>query len=203
MLLSYRNPQCLCGSPWFMLELSDRGTDKIESTSIELALRRLVSSIPEIFGTYPCELFIPVIDRDVDTFQLASGPFVYVRGEFKKLLKLKRVNGFKGLYTLNETGRSQDAMPCEDSYVQDLIAMCEGAYRGRWEGIKKGSVVRLLDGETRDFVGEVTKIEKDVAEVRVILLTKELHIKTPVGNCRLLDTKKKVFYYTKEEECSL
>jgi len=176
MILEYGDVSRVQGKSWFMLELRSEKT--IEST-----MRRVGKQLSGIFRHDPIEIFIPVVKRDLDVFELSTGPYVFVRStNFNALLRLKSVTGVVSLVTEGDTNRPNKAISVEDAYVQSLIVQAEEEHRKRAIGIEVGSFVRILNGETRDFCGVVEIIGDGKAVVRVTLRTKSILLETPVRN---------------------
>jgi transcription antitermination factor NusG len=163
-------------------------------------MRRVGKAIPGIFRNDPVEIFIPVIKRDLDVFEMATGPYVFVRStNFQYLLRLKTITGVVALVTEGDTQRPSKAIQVEDTYVQGLIASAEEEHRKRAIGIEVGSFVRILNGETRDFCGTVEIIGDGRAVVRVTLRTKSILLETPVRNLLNLShvpKEQRVYYYS-------
>lgn len=193
MILQYGNVAKLKGKDWYYIELR---SDK----TVENTLRRVGKAIPGIFRQEAIEIFIPVNRRDLDVFELETSVYVFVRSTaFPCLLRLKSVTGVVSLVTEGETNRPSKAIPVTDDYVQGLIKKVERQFYERAAGIKQGSFVRILDGETRDYCGQVLLIADGKACVKVDLKTKSLLIETPVRNLLNLSDvpdPERVFYYS-------
>src|SRR5208283_1062620 len=176
MILEYGDVSRVQGLPWYLMELRSEKT--IEST-----MRRVGKALHGIFRHDPIEIFIPVIKRDLDVFEMSTGPYVFVRStSFPALLRLKSVTGVVSLVTEGDTNRPNKAISVEDAFVQGLIKEAEEGHRRRAIGIEVGSFVRILNGETRDFCGEVEIIGDGKAVIRVTLRTKSILLETPVRN---------------------
>jgi len=146
-------------------------------------MRRVGKQIPSIFRNDPVEIFIPVFKRDLDVFELASGPYVFVRSNnFPSLLRLKTITGVVSLSTIGDSNRPSKAIKVDDDYVQGIIANAKEEFRARSLGIKAGSFIRVLNGEMRDFCGVVEVIGGGKAIVRITLKTKSILLETPVQN---------------------
>lgn len=193
MVLEYGEVSKLRGLQWFMCELRSEKT--IEST-----MRRVGKAIPGIFRNEPIEIFIPVIKRDLDIFEMATGPYVFVRSSnFSSLLRLKSITGVVALVTEGDTQRPSKAIQVEDTYVQGLIKQAEEEHRKRAIGIEVGSFVRVLNGETRDFCGLVEIIGDGKAVIRITLRTKSILLETPVRNLLNLShvpKEQRVYYFS-------
>src|SRR5271170_2085917 len=149
MILEYGDVSKVKGMPWFMMELRSEKT--IEST-----MRRVGKALSGLFRNDPIEIFIPVIRRDLDVFEMSTGPYVFVRStSFPALLRLKTITGVVSLVTEGDTNRPSKAISVEDAYVQSLIKAAADEHQRRAIGIEIGSFVRILNGETRDFCGTV------------------------------------------------
>jgi len=192
VILFHNNTTKLKGQSWHYIELR---SDK----TVENTLRRVAKAIPGIFRAEVVELFIPVNKRDLDVFDLETSVYVFVRSTaFPCLLRLKSVTGVVSLVTEGESNRPNKAIQVPDSYVQELIKKVERHFYERATGIKQGSFVRILDGETRDYCGHVLLITDGKACVKVDLKTKSLMIETPVRNLLNLPDvpeDQQVFYY--------
>lgn len=192
MILQYGDVGNLTGSSWYMLELRSEKT--AEST-----LRRLGKAIPSIFREDSLEVFIPVFKRDLDVFDLATGPYVFVRSSnFQSLLRLKTITGCVSLSTEGDSNRPSKAIKVEDSYVQAVIAEAEKEFYNRVIGIEVGSFVRVLNGDTRDYCGVVEAIGDSKAIVRINLKTKSILLETPLRNLLNLShvpVNQRVYYY--------
>lgn len=193
MILEYGDVSKAKGLAWYMLELRSEKT--IEST-----MRRVGKALSGIFRHDPIEIFIPVVKRDLDVFEMSTGPYVFVRSpNFGALLRLKSVTGVVSLVTEGDTNRPNKAISVEDDYVQSLIKQAEEEHRKRAIGIEVGSFVRILNGETRDFCGVVEIIGDGKAVVRVTLRTKSILLETPVRNLLNLShvpKEQRVYYYS-------
>ena len=192
MILEYGPVEKLRGMNWFMCELRSEKT--IEST-----MRRVGKALGGIFRHEPIEIFIPVIKRDLDVFDLSTGPYVFVRStSFPALLRLKSVTGVVSLVTEGDTNRPNKAISVEDAYVQSLIKQAEEGHRKHAIGVEVGSFVRILNGETRDFCGVVEIIGDGKAVIRVTLRTKSILLETPVRNLLNLShvpKEQRVYYF--------
>jgi hypothetical protein len=192
LILTYGDVSKVQGQPWFLCEIRSEKT--AEST-----LRRMGKALGGIFRDAPIEIFIPVVKRDLDIFELSTGPYLFVRStNFSALLRLKSVTGICGLVTEGDTNRPSKAIPVEDAYVQSLIKQAADEHQRRAIGIEVGSFVRILNGETRDFCGTVEIIGDGRAVVRVTLRTKSILLETPVRNLLNLShvpKEQRVYYY--------
>lgn len=168
--------------------------------TIESTMRRVGKALSGLFRSDPIEIFIPVVKRDLDVFEMSTGPYVFVRStSFAALLRLKTITGVVSLVTEGDTNRPSKAISVEDSYVQGLIQQAEEEHRKRALGIEVGSFVRILNGETRDFCGEVEIIGDGKAVVRITLGTKSILLETPVRNLLNLShipKEQRVYYYS-------
>ena len=179
MLVTYGDTSKLKGKPFYALEV------RTES-QVESVVKRVAEEVPAIFRKEPLEIFIPVTERGLDVFEVSTG-LLYVRAADVKLLaRLKRTTGVTSLVTKNDTGRTGDAIPVEEEFVQALIMECEEKWRERHAGIDAGSFVRILDGSSRDLCGTVVRVRGgeagDEALVRIDFFTKKIWLKTPVAN---------------------
>lgn len=176
MILQYGNVSKLKGQNWYYIELR---SDK----TVENTLRRVGKSIPGIFRQEAIEIFIPISRRDLDVFELETSVYVFVRSShFPSLLRLKSVTGVVSLVTEGESNRPSHAISVGDDYVQGLVKRVERQFYERAAGIKQGSFVRILDGETRDYCGHVLLVNDGKACVKIDLKTKSIMVETPVYN---------------------
>lgn len=176
MILEYGDVSKLKGKHWYLCELRSEKT--IEST-----MKRVGKALHGIFRSDPIEIFIPVIRRDLDVFELSTGPYIFVRSTaFGSLLRLKQITGVVSLVTEGESNRPSKAIAVEDVFVQDQIQQAEEEHRKRAIGIEVGSFVRILNGNTRDYCGTVEMIGDGRAVVRVTLRTKSILLETPIRN---------------------
>jgi len=76
----------LAGRSWCGLELSSE-------RSVEPVLHRTLSSVHNIFGDSPVEIFVPICKRDLDEFELTTGVYIFVRGDRKLILRLRKLVG--------------------------------------------------------------------------------------------------------------
>src|ERR1700683_1594130 len=161
MILEHGDTAQLQTLPWYMLELHSE-------KSPEPTIRRICRSVPTIFRDDPLEVFIPILNRGLDTFELATGPYLFVRStNFKSLARLKTgVTGVVGLVTAGGSNHASRAIPVDDAYVQNLIAETEARFRSWSESIEVGSFVRILNGDTRDYCGTVEALDDTLAIVR-------------------------------------
>jgi hypothetical protein len=167
--------------------------------TIESTMKRVGKALHGIFRSEPIELFIPVIKRDLDIFEMSTGPYIFVRStSFPCLLRLKQITGVVSLVTEGESNRPSKVIAVEDSYVQQLITKGEEEHRNRAIGIEVGSFVRILNGETRDYCGVVEIIGDGRAVVRVTLRTKSILLETPIRNLLNISdvpANQRVYYY--------
>jgi transcription antitermination factor NusG len=193
LILEYPGVNPITTDQWFMLEL------RSEKTSEE-TIKRIGKAMKDIFQEDAAEVFIPVIQRDLDTFVLLTECYVFVRADNPlKVGKLKRVTGVQGVLAKDESTRHTKFLRVPDDYVQGLIKQCWDAHYKRAQTIKVGSWVRILDGQTRDYCGLVMAVDGDLAMVRIDKKTKMVSVQTPVHN--LLDLSHvpdahRVFYYS-------
>lgn len=193
MILEYPSANPITTREWFMLEL------RSEKTSEE-TIKRIGKAMKDIFQEDSAEVFIPVIQRDLDTFVLLTECYVFVRADNPlKVGKLKRVTGVQGVLAKDESTKATKFLRVEDDYVQGLIKQCWEAHYKRASTIRPGSWVRILDGQTRDYCGSVMAVDGDLAMVRIDQKTKLVNVQTPIHN--LLDLSHvpdahRVFYYS-------
>lgn len=177
---------------WYWIELRSEKT--IEST-----LRRLGQALPVIFRDSAVEVFIPIAKRDLNVFDLTTGTYIFVRSpHFQRLSRLKKVIGVVGLVTYGDSNHPSQAIPVENSFVQQKIEEAELKFLNSAHSIDIHSFVRILDGDMRDWCGVVIGIHDGMAVVRITIKTKVILVETPVRN--LLDKSDvpeclRVFYY--------
>lgn len=177
---------------WFMLEL------RSERTSEE-TIKRLGKAVTTLFKGEEVEVFIPVVNRDLDTFVLMTECYIFVRADdVTKVAKLRRVTGVQGVMSQDGSTRSNKFLKVENDYVQGLIRTCLEHHLRRAQGLTPGSWVRLLDGQCKGYCGTVLTIAEGRALVRIEKKTKIIHQDTSVHN--LLDMSHipeghRVFYY--------
>ena len=193
MILCYGDTTSLRGKNWYTVELRNEKT--VEST-----LRRVAAALPTIFGTQPVELFVPVGSRDLGTFELKTGNYIFARStSWEGLLRLKQVTGVVSLSTKGDSNRPADVLSIPVDFVEQMIAAAEEDFRTRSANVDVNSFVRILDGESRDLCGTVTSIYGDMACVTVQVRTKQLIVETPIRNLGSLDhapDELRVFYYS-------
>jgi hypothetical protein len=192
LILYYGDRAKLAGKSWFLLELS---SDK----TVQSIMKRVGKAIPSIFRDQAVEIFLPVFERDLDEFEMKTGNYIFARATgLTQLLRLKTVTGVVGLVTEGECNRPSKALQVEDAYVQSIVEEAKKAFDNRILGIKVGSFVRILDGETRDYCGKVTVIHDGKAAIQVELKTKLIIIETPLRNLinlPFVPPEQQVFYY--------
>jgi hypothetical protein len=176
MILTYRDVSILQGNDWHVIELRSQ-------RMLEPTLRRLGKALPNIFRNDPVELFVPVVRRDLDVFELSTQDCIFGRStNFQSLLRLKSVTGVVGLMTLADSGRASEVLAWPDADVQKLIATAEEEFRQQVVGIEPGTFVRILNGQIRDLCGVVEVIGDGKAVVRITLRTKSILLETPIRN---------------------
>jgi len=192
LILFYGDRKVLEGRVWYLLELS---SDK----TVQSIMKRVGKAIPSIFRDQSIEIFLPVFERDLDEFDMRTGNYIFARSTgLTQLLRLKTITGIVGIVTEGECNRPSKAILVEDDYVQQVMCDAKKAFDDRILGIKVGSFVRILDGETRDYCGKVTVIHDGKAAVQVELKTKLVIIETPLRNLINLPhvpPEQQVFYY--------
>ncbi len=192
MILTYLDGSILNGKDWHVIELRSHRT-------LEPTLKRLGKALPNIFRNDPVELFVPVVRRDLDAFELTTQDCIFGRStNFQSLLRLKTVTGIVGLMTVADSGRPSEVLTWPDADVQKLIATAEEEFRQRAAGIEAGSFVRILDGEMRDLCGVAEIVGGGKAVVRITLRTKAILLETPICNLLNLDRvpkEQRVYYY--------
>jgi transcription antitermination factor NusG len=193
MILEHLDTSRIKSKQWFMLEL------RSERTSEE-TIRRLGKEMKRQFGTEPVEVFIPIQERDHDTFTLLTGCYIFVRADdVQKIAHLRKVTGIECVVGDGGSTRVNKFIKVEDDYVQTLIQRCWTAHYNRSKDIRQKSWVRILDGQMRDFCGYVEEMDGDRVVVKVAAKTKLVLIETSVHN--LIDlshvpAEARVFYYS-------
>ena len=195
MRFAYKDPNDIVVDHWFMLELWSERTS-------EETIRRICLEMPAIFEQDAAELFVPVMERDLDKFEIITESYLFIRSN--DVMRVKKVRDVSGVQRILSEGDSERVRPhlfikVENEYVQGLIAKCENYRLVRASKIKIGGFVRLLDGETRDYCGTVTAIDGDRAVVEVHLKSKIVIVETSIFN--LLDISHipedhRVFFYS-------
>lgn len=193
MLLNYLDVTALESIPWYALEFSN-------SSTIEGTIHRVVRAIPKIFKTSPCQLFVPLMRRDLDVFELSNAEFCFVRSDDRRaLLRLRQTTGVLGLVTSDgEDQRSTKTINIPCAYVADQIAAAEAAFRGRSDGVKLNSFVRILNGHHKNYCGVVVELTDAAATVEVKLRSKTLTIITPLLNLLNMDSvpvERRVYFF--------
>jgi hypothetical protein len=195
MILTYGTPaqlKKLQGQNWHYIELRSEHT-------VENTLRRIGDKLLGIFRNEAVEVFVPVTRRDLDVFELETSVYVYIRStSFPCVIRLKSVTGVVSLVTEGDMNRPSRAIAVPDKYVQERISVIKTKFFGRAEGIKAGSFVRIIDGETRDYCGHVLLLSGTMACVKIDLKTKSLLIETPIRNLLNLPNvpdNQRVFYH--------
>lgn len=167
--------------------------------TVESTMRRVGNALPSIFRDEPVEVYIPVVRRDPDVFELSTQVYCFVRStSFPALLRLKSVTGIVGLVTEGDTNRPSNALSWPDEDVQKLIIAADEEHRKRAIGIEAGSFVRIVNGQMRDLCGIVEIVGDGKAVVRITLRTKSILLETPIGNLLNLDhvpKDQRVYYY--------
>jgi hypothetical protein len=176
MILEYGSIDGLKDTDWVMMEFRSEKT-------VEPTLRRIGHALPGIFQKDPIQLFLPVVKRDLDVFDLSTGSYAFVRStNFSSLLRLRTITGVVGLVTQGDTNHPSDVIRVSHEYVHSLIKEAEDNHANRVSDIELGSFVRVLDGETRDLCGTVENLDNGRAIVRIIMCTKSILLETPIRN---------------------
>lgn len=192
MLIVHGDTAKLKGKQWYMVEIRSERTG--EST-----IKRLGKALPGIFRSDPVEIFVPILHRDLDVFELKTQCYIFARStSFANLKRLQTITGVLPLVTEGDCNRASKVLPWPDEDVQKIITEAQDAFTKRAAGIVVGSFVRILDGQTRDYCGHVDAIVDGVACVRIDLKTRSVVVETPIRN--LVDLShvpvdQQVFYY--------
>ena len=193
MLLNYLDVGKIKSQHWYMVEL------RSEKTSEE-TIKRIGRSMKDIFQKDPAQIFVPVMDRDLDTFVLMTESYVFVRSDdVTRIAKLRRVTGVQAIMAQNDSTRPTKFIKVDDEYVQGLITQCRENHQRRSDGIVVGSWVRIIDGETRDMCGSVITVAGDRLVVKIDMKTKPVMVETSVYNLvdlSHLPQAHRVFYYS-------
>jgi hypothetical protein len=192
MLLNYRNVETLAGLPWYALEMHRLQT-------AEGTVHRVVQGIPQIFKSNPCQLLVPLVERDLDKFTLSAGEFLFVRSADRHaLLRLRGITGIAGLVTSSSDPKSTKAIAIDDAYVQEQTAVAKNAFYRRSDGIAVNSFVRVLNGGNKNYCGRVVELDGATATVEVALRSKVLTCVTALANLKCLDDvppERQVFFH--------
>ena len=193
MLLNYLDVTKIEADHWFMVEL------RSEKTSEE-TIKRVGRALKNIFGPAPAQVFVPVIERDLDTFTLLTECYIFIRADdVLQVAKLRKVTGVQAIMALDDSTRPNKFIRVEDDYVQGLIKQCWNTHFKRSQGIHHGTWVRIIDGETRDMCGSVIALAGDRVMVKIDMKTKPVMVETSIHN--LVDLSHvpeahRVFYYS-------
>jgi transcription antitermination factor NusG len=188
MLMTLGDVSTIKDPQWYILELRSERT-------LGPTLKRLGKHILITFDK-PVEVFIPILRRDHENFNLLSDCYIFVHSD-----SYERVRGLKsvvGVATLLIDDINRKPIRVEDSYVRNLIAEARLRHRESMQSIHTGSFVRILDGENRDYCGTVLDLGHNRAQVKVVLKGRVLLVETPVGNLLSLDhvpEDRRVYYY--------
>ena len=193
MLLNYLDTTKIEAPYWFMVEL------RSEKTSEE-TIKRIGRSLKAIFQEEPAQVFVPVVERDLDTFVLLTECYVFARADdTAKIAKLRKVTGVQAIMALDDSTRPAKFIKVEDDYVQGLITQCLDNHHKRALEIRAGTWVRIIDGETRDMCGSVISVHGDRVIIKIDMKTKPVMVETDIHN--LVDLSHvpeahRVFYYS-------
>jgi hypothetical protein len=128
-----------------------------------------------------------------------SGPYFYARTDSVDCAcRLRSITGVAHLVTSDGNASPKKALYVDQAFIDDMARKSKALRDARCAGLKRGSFVRIMDSEFRDFCGHVNKIEGDRAVVKVELLTKRMFINTPIRNLLNLSQvplERRVFYY--------
>lgn len=192
MLIVHGDTSKLKGKPWFMVELRSEKTG--EST-----IKRIGKAVSGIFRSDPVEIFVPVLHRDLDIFELKTQCYIFARStSFTNLNRLRTITGVVQIVTEGESNRASKALAWPDADVQAIIKEAEDVFTKRAAGIVVGSFVRILDGPMRDYCGHVDVVADGVASVRIDMKTRSVVVETPIRNLVDLShvpVNQQVFYY--------
>jgi len=193
VVLEYGDVAALAGRNWNCLEFSSE-------RAVEQVLRRVASKIPTLFGKDPVEMFVPVLKRDLDLFDLASANMIFVRSKNQAALgRFRSVTGCLGLVMSNENAyRYKNAISVEDTYIQEIILEDQRRHENLSANVKIGSFVRIIDGEVRGYCGLVQSMTDSRATV-AITTSRTIYLDTPIRNLLLLDhvqQDKRAYYFS-------
>jgi|SRR5271166_2119943 len=192
MLIYHGDISKLKGKPWFMVEIRSERTG-------ESIIKRIGKAAPAIFRNDPVEIFVPVLHRDLDVFELKTQCYIFARStNFANLSRLRTITGVVQIVTEDESNRASKALAWPDADVQVIIKESEDAFIKRAQGILVGSFVRILDGPMRDYCGIVDAINDGTACVRIDMKTRSVVVETPIRNLVDLNhvpENQRVFYY--------
>src|ERR1700722_7922808 len=90
MLFYFGDRKLLIGKEWMMFELSEQ-TQKI--------LVRVGKAVPTMFRGQSVEIFIPIAQRDVDTFILSTINIIFIHSDasLTTVMRLKTNTGVEGV----------------------------------------------------------------------------------------------------------
>jgi hypothetical protein len=161
--------------PWAQIEL----TSDARLEEVTLHLIRWIAKHDD-----PAQVLFPVASRGLYGVELLY-PNILIRSK-GDLSGIRSVMGIQGL-ALTATGQP---MELDEDFVQSLIKASEDQ-AGSWsEGIKVGSFVRILFGNTRMLCGTVTKLANGIADVIVSLAVRDVRVRIPVRALQLLKVRK-------------
>jgi transcription antitermination factor NusG len=102
------------------------------------------------------------------------------------LEELRSVSSIYGVQGLVVAGNGCP-LPITDDFVQNVIHQSRGAADSWSKGIKRGSFVRIIYGDTHMLCGHVKKIVAGVADVEVELRLRTVRVVVPVRALLNLD----------------
>lgn len=193
MILTYGDTSLLKNKDWNVIEL------RSEKTSEE-TIKRIGKALSNVFKEDPAEVFVPIAKRELDTFELLTDCYIFIRSlDPKKIVRIRSVTGVVWVVCHGEGTHPNRVINIDKEYIEGLISKCEGIYNSRSRGVVEGSFVRIVDGHTRDFCGIVKNINNDSAIIEIDLKTTSLLIETPIKNLINIDSipeELRVFYYS-------
>jgi hypothetical protein len=192
VLFQYLDCAQLAGSNWCGLELRRLQT-------AESVIYRTVRAIPKLFRNNPCELFVPLVERNFETYTLSAGEFLWVRSADRRgLLRIRTVSGVGGLLIDGPDPKSIRTISVPDTFIQEQLAATEAIFRARSSNVFAGSFVRVLNGHGKNYCGVVTALDGEKVTVEISLRSKQFVLETYRVNCLSLDhvdENRRVYFY--------
>src|SRR5271157_5901129 len=122
MLIYHGDISKLKGKPWFMVEIRSERTG-------ESIIKRIGKAAPAIFRNDPVEIFVPVLHRDLDVFELKTQCYIFARStNFANLKRLQTITGVLPLVTEGDCNRASKVLAWPDEDVQKIITEAQDAF---------------------------------------------------------------------------
>jgi transcription antitermination factor NusG len=189
MLMIYGDIAAIKDPQWYLLELRSERT-------LGPTLKRLGKHVLNTFEDKPVEIFIPVQRRDHENFELLSDCYIFIHSD--AFAQVRGLRSVVGVATLLSDDTTRKMIKVDDAYVRGIIAESKAKFMENMTTIQKGSFVRLLDGENRDYCGTILELDHNRAQVKIVLKGRVLLVETPVGNLINLDhvpLDRRIYYY--------